>query len=303
MAVRVGIPRSLLYYYYGDIWREFFRRLGADVVVSGETSQSTIEQGGLVDEVCLPLKVAAGHACELKGKVDYIFLPRIVSLAAGQYTCPQIIGLPDVVRSCYRKLPPLIDVTVNQRRNSFDLYRSVIAIGRVLKKNAAASTFAWLQAARLPANAAPLEQVSPAAQLRIALIGHPYLIYDRQISMDVIRRLTAWGVEVVTANSVDPLTADYTTRRLAKKIFWQFCNHLTGAALALMYSLQPLDGLIFLTSFACGPDSLVSETLRWHARHHDIPFLLLTVDEHTAEAGFVTRLEAFTDMLGRRDGG
>jgi len=301
--VIVGIPRGLLYYYYGDVWRDFFLRLGAEVVVSGETSQKTIELGGLVDEVCLPLKATAGHACELAGKVDFLFLPRIVSLAASQYTCPQIIGLPDVVRSCYSKLPPLIDVTVNQRKNPFDLYRAVIEVGSVLGKNAATSIFAWLQAARLSGHGVAAEGVSQPPGLRIALIGHPYLIYDRQISMDAVRRLNGLGAEVVTANSVDPRTADYTTRRLGKKVFWQFCSRLTGAALALMFSLQPLDGLIFLTSFACGPDSLVSETLRWHAGKHDIPFLLLTVDEHTAEAGFVTRLEAFTDMLRRRGGG
>jgi len=136
--------------------------------------------------------------------------------------------------------------------------------------------------------------------LKVALIGHPYMLYDRQISQDIIGKLERLGVGALTADNVDPLAAETVTRRLTKKIFWHYCHRLAGAALSLLYSLQPLDGMIFLTSFACGPDSLVGETLARHARQLEVPFLLLTVDEHTAEAGFITRLEAFTDMLLRR---
>jgi predicted nucleotide-binding protein (sugar kinase/HSP70/actin superfamily) len=90
--------------------------------------------------------------------------------------------------------------------------------------------------------------------------------------------------------------------RLPKRLFWHYCHCLVGSALVLIYSPKPLDGAIFVTSFACGPDSLIGEVLKWHARQMEIPFLLLTLDEHTAEAGMVTRLEAFVDMIGRREG-
>lgn len=299
MAIRVGIPRGLLFYYYKDLWQNYLRGLGAEVVVSGETSQATLERGGLIDEVCLPVKAAVGHACELASAVDYLFVPRIVSVAAGQYSCPKIIGLPDMVRGSCPKLPPIIDNTINLRQGGLDVYRAVIACGRLLGKNPLTSLSAWYQACWNSSGAAAGRHPGDMT-LKVALIGHPYMLNDRQISRDIVGKLADLGVGVVTADSVDPRTAENVTRRLTKRIFWHYCHRLAGAALALMYSLQPLDGMIFLTSFACGPDSLVGETLGRHARHLSLPFMLLTVDEHTAEAGFVTRLEAFTDMLQRR---
>lgn len=300
MAPTVGIPRGLLFYYYKDLWQNVLRGLGAEVVVSGETSPATIEGSGLIDEVCLPVRAAVGHARELAGKVDYLFVPRIVSVAAGQYSCPKIIGLPDLIRSGGTKLPPLIDNTINLRQGGLDLYRAVIACGRLLGKNPLTSLAAWRQACRSTSFAPLPTRESGDMPLKAALIGHPYMLYDRQISRDIVDKLAGLGVGTVTPDSVDPLVAETVTRRLTKKVFWHYCHRLAGAALALLYSLQPLDGMIFLTSFACGPDSLVGETLARHARRQEIPFLLLSVDEHTAEAGFITRLEAFTDMLLRR---
>ncbi len=104
MAPTVGIPRGLLFYYYQDLWQNYLRGLGAEVVVSGETTQATLDRGGLIDEVCLPVKAAVGHACELAARADYLFVPRIVSVAVGQYSCPKVIGLPDMVRACCPKL-------------------------------------------------------------------------------------------------------------------------------------------------------------------------------------------------------
>ena len=59
-----------------------------------------------------------------------------------------------------------------------------------------------------------------------------------------------------------------------------------------------IDGIIHLISFGCGPDSLVGELVERRAqRGRGFPFLLLTLDEHSGEAGLTTRLEAFVDTL------
>jgi predicted nucleotide-binding protein (sugar kinase/HSP70/actin superfamily) len=61
-----------------------------------------------------------------------------------------------------------------------------------------------------------------------------------------------------------------------------------------------VDGIIALSAFGCGPDSLMVDEIQYHANEHKMPMLHLTIDEHTGEAGFVTRLEAFVDMLMRK---
>lgn len=296
--MRVGVPRGLLYYQYGLIWEKFLQELGAEVVVSDETTKATMDCGSMLDEVCLPVKVYFGHVYELSQKVDYLFTPRVVSVAAGQYTCPKIIGMPDMLRSNIDNLPPMIDITINLRQNTRSLYKSVIKTGHMLGKGTIPSLYAWYRAwqyqrgQRLPVSKEKIQSVG--------LIGHPYIIYDRQISMDVIGKLAKLGVEVITPEMVDSSQVTAAAQNLHKEIFWSSGQHMAGVALALMQSAHPVDGLIFITSFSCGPDALIGELISQYAQSFNIPCMLLTVDEHTAEAGFVTRLEAFTDMLIRR---
>ena len=61
-----------------------------------------------------------------------------------------------------------------------------------------------------------------------------------------------------------------------------------------------IDGIVTLTAFGCGPDSLMCERIMRKAKRFNKPLLHLTIDEQTGEAGFITRLEAFVDMLFRK---
>jgi len=61
------------------------------------------------------------------------------------------------------------------------------------------------------------------------------------------------------------------------------------------------DGVIGVMTFGCGPDSVMMDMVRQQAnRLKTTAFMSLTLEEHTAEAGVVTRLEAFLDMIHRR---
>ncbi|HWJ02597.1 MAG TPA: hypothetical protein VNU93_02885, partial [Verrucomicrobiae bacterium] len=55
-----------------------------------------------------------------------------------------------------------------------------------------------------------------------------------------------------------------------------------------------------LSCFGCGPDSMVGDMVERACRRNSKPFMMLTLDEHTGEAGVITRLEAYIDMLKRR---
>ena len=275
------------------------QELGAEVIVNGATNKATINNGSALEEVCLPVKVCFGHVCELYKQVDYLFAPRLVSVAAGQYTCPKIIGMPDMIRSNLTSLPPIIDVNVNLRSNSRSVYQAVVSVGRMLGQNAAYSLYAWYRAWRSRCRAPAGCQTGDIGQ-NVGLIGHPYILQDRLISMDIMTRLKRVGLGVVTPEMVSQRHANAAAASLGKKIFWSGGSHLAGTALALLRSVPPVNGLIFISSFSCGPDTLIGELICQRAQSVNIPCMLLTVDEHTAEAGFVTRLEAFADMLLRR---
>jgi predicted nucleotide-binding protein (sugar kinase/HSP70/actin superfamily) len=66
--------------------------------------------------------------------------------------------------------------------------------------------------------------------------------------------------------------------------------------------LQSLDmqvyaGVIQISTFNCGADSMMTERFRRMCKHNGVPYMLLMVDEHTGKAGVDTRLEAFVDSL------
>ncbi|HHV62187.1 MAG TPA: hypothetical protein GXX51_06070 [Firmicutes bacterium] len=135
--------------------------------------------------------------------------------------------------------------------------------------------------------------------LSIAVLGHPYNTYDNYISMSIIPRLRDMGVRVVTAEMIPEEITEAASQRLRKRLFWTLGRRLLGAALHFIEN-GGIDGCLYVSSFGCGPDSLVGELIeRRVKREGAFPFMMVTIDEQTGEAGVVTRLEAFVDMIRR----
>ncbi len=137
----------------------------------------------------------------------------------------------------------------------------------------------------------------PHIRPRIAVIGHPYNVYDRYISMDLLGKLAKYGTEVRTVEMVGEEEINVQAARLEKPMFWNHGRRAYGAALHLAEA-GLVDGFICITSFGCGIDSFVNDLIeRTIRKRYNMPFITMTIDEHSGEAGFNTRLEAFVDML------
>ncbi len=317
---KVGIPRALLYYYYYPLWNEFFTRLGCEVVLSPETNKAILDQGirSTLSEVCLPVKVYFGHAAYLAGRVDYLFVPRLSRVEAKAYICPKFMGIPDMLRARINKLPPLIDTTVDAGKDGnsvqcwVDCLRDAgnrLTTERNLIEDALyaaleAQRFFWkrLNSGLILPDAIkgiPIPEIpvcSRSKTLHIGLIGHPYNIYDPYISMNLIKKLHQLGAVVVTPESLEADEIEEEAARLPKRLFWTLGKRMIGSAFRF-FSSQKLDGVIYLTSFGCGPEALVEELVARWAKQQNMPLMMLTIDEHTGEAGINTRLEAFTEMI------
>lgn len=138
-----------------------------------------------------------------------------------------------------------------------------------------------------------------ASRASIALIGHPYLLYDEYINHRLIPRLEQASHKVLTPEMLTTAELKSAIVRLVGKAYWTYEAEVVGAG--GHYLQNNADGVIGIMTFGCGPDSLMMDMVRRQAaRLRSTPFMSLTLEEHTAEAGVVTRLEAFTDMLQRR---
>lgn len=321
MPVKIGVPRALLYYNYFPLWNGFFRGLGCDVVLSGKTTKAVLNMGVKmsVDEACLPVKLFFGHVQDLRDKVDYIFMPRMVSVERKAYICPKFLGLPDMVRYNIPDLPKIIDVTVNMSKNEGNLYKSFAETGKLFTGNPFEIRKAFKRGMLEQERFERLNQLgffphesieqmekglvsqnyppSQPGHLTIAVVGHGYNIYDSYISMNLINKLREMGARVVTADNLTNDVIQDRSDELPKKLFWSMGKQMIGSAFHYMRS-KNIDGIIHVASFGCGPDSFTQEIIeRYLRRARNMPFLNLTIDEHTGEAGIVTRLEAFVDMI------
>ena len=86
---------------------------------------------------------------------------------------------------------------------------------------------------------------------------------------------------------------------MKSRLYWANEYEITGAAAHYIQD-RKIDGIITINAFGCGPDSMMLERIARYSRKMNKPILHLSIDEHTGEAGFVTRIEAFIDMLYRK---
>jgi len=329
--VRVGLPCALLYYEFGATWRSFLEVLGADPVESGPTTRARIERGlsAALDEACLPVKAAYGHCLDLARKVQVIFLPRVVSVESRAYSCPKLLGVSDMIRLALPSGVTLLDPTIDLSRGSDRcLWAAAELVGRSVGAGpdrihrAAVLLSEGMVAYGRGAPAKPSRgggrgcgrgrgrgegQLAGAprngdSRTGIGLVGHPYNLYDPGLNLDIASRLASLGAEVKVPEDYTPGALESASERALKKpLFWTLGKRLIAAA-ALMARDPAVHGIVSLASFGCGPDSLTLELASRHVRRaaKRKPFMLLTLDEHTGEAGLLTRIEAFVDLVVRR---
>jgi predicted nucleotide-binding protein (sugar kinase/HSP70/actin superfamily) len=331
----IGFPRALLYYYYYPAWRSFFESLGQTCQVSGKTTKAVIDSGirVTVDEACLPVKAFHGHVLSLSGACDRVFVPRLVSVEKKAYICPKLMGLPDMVRHNCKGIRQIIDPCIDMSRNSRAYIKELYATGRLFTRNPLKISVArrkakqayevfvrLLQAGLTPIDAMAKQDFHLLQYFRdsgtscntlsrhdedvrspiIGVLGHPYILYDSFLGMNVLDRLHLMGAKVVTMDMLQPAVVEQAAAKSQKRVFWTIGRRLLGAG---YYFLMPgtVDGCLQMSAFACGPDSFIGELLQQESARskQKVPFMTIIVDEHTGEAGVLTRLEAFMDIVER----
>lgn len=328
MTVRLGIPAALLYYLHYPAWHSFFSALGVEVVTSGETTRDILDLGirEALADACVPVKVYFGHVMALREKVDYLFIPRMVCTNGETTYCPKFLGMPDMIRHSLTDLPPIIDVRLDVREGWNARWQACRQAGRALGADAWTINRAFfkalaaerchhrlLQAGYQPPEAIKIivhgrggrrtgPKADPPGDLVFAVLGYPYAVHDRYISVGLLPKLRKMGVRVLTAENLPYKALMRQNLDFDKRLFWTYSD-LCIRATEYIFKKGGVDGIIHLTAFGCGPDSLLDKFMEMKARkQRSIPFMSLTIDEQSGEAGMVTRLEAFVDMVRRKKG-
>ncbi len=313
---RIGIPRALMFYRYFPLWHAFFESLGWRVMVSSGVRQK--EKIIYFEDSCLPMKLLVTHAVQLKDQVDYLFIPRLVSIHRTYIMCPKFRGAPDIVRLATEGNVSIIDDTIDLRKGGHALLRSFVRMGERVGASRHESQRAFREAGRffskfhqdwldrinrLPTGQlfetnVPTPLTGRATSLRIAFIGHPYNLFDVDINKDLFALAKSLEIEILTSDLLSEKEIDREVSGLSKEIYWSSGREIVGS---LFHFLSGgVDGVVFLTSFKCGIDALLQEFIRRRLkvrREASIPLLILSFDEHTGREGLTTRLEAFRDVV------
>lgn len=296
---KIGIPRALLYYTYADLWIKFFENIGAEVILSPETNKEIAKVGinNSIDEACYSSKIFIGHVEYLLDKCDLIFIPRIENSGIREEYCTRIFGLYDLAINTFPQAKILhAEVNYLFRKKEADAF---VDIGQQLGLSAEESSEAY-QKASAYADAVKEEQIrkqeemlDQAEGLKVLMVSHNYNSFDAVIGKDIISYFEDHDIKVAFADYINTKEAKLKAKKAySSRINWRVSLEMIGG---IQKYKDRVDGLVLISTFPCGPDSLFSEFIIRTVK--DKPILSLVLDEHDAGAGVQTRLESFTDII------
>jgi len=152
--------------------------------------------------------------------------------------------------------------------------------------------------------------------LNVDITGEIYLVCDKFSNQDIVKELGKMGVETRKSLTVSSFLKD----AIIPKIFRKGETHLQRAnRLAKPYLMRDIggdalecvsdvayadqrgiDGIIHISPFTCMPEIMSQNIFPAMRENCEIPILPLIMDEQTGKAGYLTRLEAFVDLMKRR---
>ncbi|OPL18537.1 MAG: hypothetical protein AVO35_04185 [Candidatus Aegiribacteria sp. MLS_C] len=314
----VGIPRALWFWEFFPLFRTFFTQCGFGVEISGASTSDLIHSGveSVAAETCFPVKLAHGHVIDLLERgVDYIFLPSMIrSFPQGDfsesYNCPYIQASPYVIdaglglssEERVETLTPVLDFSLPGREWTRALVGMAAGMGvdpstarkAALKAREAHENF---REELLSLGRKALSELDPD-QPAFVIISRPYNGSDPAVNAELPEKLARLGASVIPTDLLD-LPMDRVAA-IHGNMYWQYGQRILAAALAIREDPR-LNG-VYITNFGCGPDSFIQHEV---ARiMGEKPMLTIEIDEHAADAGVITRCEAFMDSIkGRRDHG
>lgn len=309
----VGIPRALATWYLLPMFATFLRELGLDVVLSEPTSNATIQRG--IEQVpaqpCYPVKVAYGHCAELlERKVDYLLVPSIASMNRlfedndFNQLCPFVQSFGFQIQSAMGDQlggVKLLTTPMYLGDGERPMMQSFVRLAAELNRPARLARKAMRKALAAQADFEKelrdkgremLASLSPNQKLFV-LVSRPYNGCDPGMNLQLPRKLADLGAMLVPLEFLDLQSARLSNRSLHQQVYWGSAQKILRSA-EILKSDPRLFG-IYLSNFSCGPDSFMQSFFKDCLQGK--PSLFLELDEHSADAGLVTRLEAFLDSL------
>lgn len=313
---KIGIPYIFFFHDYLPFWSTLLWEMGFDVEVSSRTNREIINIGSesVLADTCFPVKVAYGHVRQLVGKgIDLLLIPSFISMNTDRdefergYACPLTQTMPYAARAANPSIR-IIAPVVNLKRGESGMVGLTDEIARAfkpfgIKKRAVASAMRAAEKAQEEFSSVVrirgAEILSSVKNRTAVIVGRPYNAFDSGMNLNIPKKLSDLGVLAIPMDFLP--VSDVRIDDKWPNMYWRSGQRMLKAA-RFIKDHPHLYG-IFISNFSCGPDSFI---LKYFKDEMQVkPFLQIEIDEHSADAGAITRCEAFLDSIeqGFRDTG
>lgn len=230
---------------------------------------------------------------ELKNKCDYILIPRIFSLEKHNQVCTNFNALYDLANNLFdiKILNYNVDIsTKNYQMLGFLKLGEKLGFSYIKTYNAYKYAEKRKKMKRKKQEKEQRKLLS--SEIKILLAGHPYNLYDNLIGNNVINFLEQNNITILFSNKIEEEKIEEEYKKISPDIHWTYNKELIAS---VNYYENFVDGIILISSFPCGPDSLMNEQIIHKIKK--VPVITLIFEDLNNEAGMITRLESFIDIL------
>ncbi len=303
----IGIPRALHMLQYGILWSHFWTSLGFAVVLSPKTDQEISLAGieSMASETCYPIKVFQGHVKTLMNRTRYLFLPTIINMPTPQpeetgFLCPLVQGSQYMATAALSihdsaLISPIVYLKEPVGQVVLDLHKSLgkslgLGQGQIHRAYREALEVQLTFQRHLVQEGRKFFESLQPNDLWVAVSGRPYNLHDERLNLRLGENLAKLGIKAIPQDFLDTSTVDLSD---FPNMYWGLGAQILRTA-KLVKANSGAYGL-HLTNFACGADSFIEHFYR-HTMEQK-PYLILELDEHSAVAGAITRLEAYKNVI------
>ena len=297
--IKIGIPRAFLYYRHYILWKSFFEKLNCHIVLSPESTKEILDTGInlSIDESCLSSKLYLGHVAYLIDKCDYLLIPRIDNYGKKEKVCVKFNALYDIVKNIFPEAN-ILSYNVEQTKLKTE-FIGFIKMGLKVNKNIFKIITSYIVAKQKEKKQNYINHITQNRKLnnnkiKLLIVSHPYNIYDKYLSSNITNYLNNNNIHIIYSDKLLKKISKEYSKELSKTLYWTYSKEIIGA---VKYYEQIYDGIIFLTTFPCGVDSLVNELV---LRKVTKPCLNIILDSSNNDIGLETRLESFIEIIKER---
>jgi len=307
---KVHIPKSLSIYTLFPFYKTFLESLNFQVFLSKNPKRDTLEKGKEIcsSDFCLPVKLSFGVFSEILEKDGFLFLPWVINypLKEGKYwdyLCPYVESNPGYITQTFesmglkkdRCITPVFDFKLPLNSLIKDLYECFKKFG-VKKEEIKKALIKAIKSQRefedkiKEKGKEIFKEIHEKKEKCIVLFGRPYVIFSSAINLLIPLKFANLNLRVIPWNFLTGLTKKECE---IENMYWYYPRKILDVAKIVKEkdNLYP----VYITCFSCGPDSFLLSYLEEIFKNK--PFLILEIDEHSGDAVFQTRIDAFYDVI------